>query len=191
MSEALTPDTLPQISRRTPVSWEWIDGRAVERRCTTLTSFVSGNLMFRVTDLSERPRPIWVAPAYPCRCFPRDPEMILRPSVAFVDERRIAAKRDDHYWPLPLAPDLVAEIDYRADLVYPIEWRRDEWFKAGVKQVWEILPEPRVIRVHLPDGVTHVLGDGDTLTAGDAIPGFSTPVARVFETPWDRAGAVQ
>jgi Uma2 family endonuclease len=58
---------------------------------------------------------------------------------------------------------------------------RDEYFRAGVKVVWEIDPESRSANVFTgPNTMTPVSADG-ILDGGELLPGFSLSLREVFD----------
>ena len=56
-----------------------------------------------------------------------------------------------------------------------------DYLDAGVRLVWLVEPKPQRVTVYLPDRSTHVLGIQDTLHGGDVLPGFTLPLAEVFD----------
>jgi hypothetical protein len=52
---------------------------------------------------------------------------------------------------------------------------------AGVKLVWEVHIEARMILLHRADGKTIALKNGDELDGGVALPGFKCKVADIFK----------
>jgi Uma2 family endonuclease len=82
------------------------------------------------------------------------------------------------------APDLVVEIlspqTRRLDLLN----KKQEYARAGVKELWIIDPEPRAIMIHqfASDGVENVrkVDEEDTLST-DLLPGFNLAVETIFE----------
>ena len=50
----------------------------------------------------------------------------------------------------------------------------------GVRLVWVAWPQTRVIQVFEPPAPVQILDDTATLTGGAVLPGFVTPVARIF-----------
>jgi Uma2 family endonuclease len=82
------------------------------------------------------------------------------------------------------APDLVIEIlspkTRRLDLVN----KKQEYARAGVKELWIIDPEPRTVMIHqfAFDGVEKVrqVNEGGTLSS-ELLPGFSLGAAIIFE----------
>ena len=60
----------------------------------------------------------------------------------------------------------------------------EEYAKAGVKLVWYVDPERKVVDVY-PRGNPkrkRTLGVNDTLEGGDVLPGFEVKVSRLFES---------
>lgn len=56
-----------------------------------------------------------------------------------------------------------------------------DWLAAGTKVVWLVDPQHSEVRVYRSDGTLSVLGLSDSLDGEDVLPGFSCPVAKVFE----------
>jgi Uma2 family endonuclease len=54
------------------------------------------------------------------------------------------------------------------------------YLQAAVKLVWLVDPERRAVTVFRPDETIAVLHDGETLDAGDVVPGFSIGVSEMF-----------
>ena len=79
-----------------------------------------------------------------------------------------------------IVPDLVVEVLSASNTPREMARKRDEYFRAGVKVVWEIDPESRSANVFTGPGiVTPVPVDG-TLDGGDILPGFTLPLRDVF-----------
>jgi Uma2 family endonuclease len=80
-------------------------------------------------------------------------------------------------------PDLAVEILSPGNTRKEIERKRREYFAAGTKQVWEIDPDARTVAVYT-DPTTHtVLTAADTLDGGTVLPGFTLPLADLFNDP--------
>jgi len=80
-----------------------------------------------------------------------------------------------------VVPDLAVEILSASNRPGEMARKRDEYFRAGVKQVWEIDPESRSANVFTgPDAVNPVAQDG-TLDGGDILPGFTLSLREVFD----------
>ncbi len=104
------------------------------------------------------------------------------PDVAFVSAARLPEEGEpEGIW--ELAPDLAVEIISPSDLWEKVISKIEEYFAAGVRQVWLISPTYRTLTVyHSPTQVT-ILSDNDELTSNDIVPGFRLKIAELFQTP--------
>jgi len=96
-----------------------------------------------------------------------DPDEIENPAGAFLE----------------YPPDLAVEVLSPSNTRMEMEIKLEEYAKAGVKLVWYVDPERKEVDV-FPKGnakrkKTFTLAD--TLDGGDLLPGFTLPVAKIFE----------
>jgi Uma2 family endonuclease len=104
------------------------------------------------------------------------------PDVAFVAAARIPAEGvPEGAW--PFAPDLAVEIISPNDLYEKVMTKVVEYLDAGVRQVWLIWPERRLVMVHSSLTDVKVLQETGELDGGDMIPGFRCRVADLFLSP--------
>lgn len=109
------------------------------------------------------------------------------PDVAFTSWDRMAGRRRPED-PIPeLAPDLVVEVLSRGNTLGEMSRKRKEYFKAGVRLVWEIDPRARTVRVYTSETTFTDLTVADTLDATPVLPGFTLPLADLF-AQLDRRG---
>ena len=84
------------------------------------------------------------------------------------------------------APDLAVEILSESDRPGMTARKLREFFAAGTKLVWVIDPLARTVAVYAdpnqPDQAT-LLRYTDTLDGGDVLPGFTLPLADLFNDP--------
>ena len=109
-----------------------------------------------------------------------------RPDVAFVSRER---------WPLnrPLTreaawdviPDIAVEITSPTDLIDDLMDKVDEYFAAGVRQVWVAFPKRRKLYLYTSATEVRILQIGDELDGGSILPGFKLSLAILFETEQD------
>ena len=122
------------------------------------------------------------------RCFPFAPMRIRKPDASFISSQRLIPDMFSEGF-ATIAPDLAIEVVSPHDLYCEVEAKIDEYLRAGVRLVWVINPDRHVVRVHRLDGsVSEVSRDGQ-LSGEDVLPGFSTPVAPLFELPIARGDA--
>jgi Uma2 family endonuclease len=80
-------------------------------------------------------------------------------------------------------PDLAVEIHSPGNTRKEIERKRREYFAAGTKLVWEVDPDARTITVFTDPTAPKVLTMADTLDGGTVLPGFTLPIADLFNDP--------
>jgi Uma2 family endonuclease len=104
------------------------------------------------------------------------------PDVAFVSAARIPEDGEpEGIW--PLAPDLAVEIISPNDLWEKVTSKMQEYFAAGVRQVWLISPEHRIVIIHHSPTQTTILTEADELVSEDLLPGFRCRVSELFQPP--------
>ncbi len=81
---------------------------------------------------------------------------------------------------VPFAPDMTVEVISPTNEAADMNKKVLQLLAAGTQLVWVIYPETRTVMVHQPDRVAMLGADG-TLDGGDVLPGFSLPVAALFE----------
>jgi len=107
-----------------------------------------------------------------------------KPDIAFISKERIEAHnkkypaRSEPWW---LAPDLAVESISPTDRFAAINRKVTDYLRYGARIVWLIDPEARTITIYTPDHPLKTLYDDDTLDAEPIIPGWSAPVAALFE----------
>lgn len=84
---------------------------------------------------------------------------------------------------LEYPPDLAIEVLSPSNTQKEMTIKLDEYAKAGVKLVWYVDPERKEVTVYPKSKERNkkVVGLSGTLTGGNVLPGFTLPVARIFE----------
>jgi len=112
--------------------------------------------------------------------FPDDPKKVRIPDVSFTRRDRIpggkSAKGHGR-----VAPDLVVEVISPNDKAAKVFRKVRDFLDAGIPLIWVVNPGTRDVLVIRADGTGTFLKVGDTLDGGDVLPGFSCPVAALFE----------
>jgi Uma2 family endonuclease len=109
------------------------------------------------------------------------PGRVRIPDVAFFPHSRLLG-HDLSKEPIPeIYPDLAVEILSRTNTKKEMLLKRQDYFQAGVRLVWEIDPATRTVEIFSsavsPD---LVLTSHETLTGGDVLPGFSMALEEFF-----------
>ena len=116
----------------------------------------------------------------------RSPDTVRGPDVAFVTRERYEAIADVRKF-FPGAPDLAVEVRSPSDVKGEVRSKVADYLLAGTRLVWVLDPETVTVFVYgpgLPSLLApRMLGPDDTIDGGDVLPGFSTPVKRLFELP--------
>ncbi len=99
--------------------------------------------------------------------------------VAFISFARLP-EHAAHAGYLTTPPELVVEVLGQDESWSRIETKVAEYHALGVDLVWVADPHTRAVRAYPRGGAPGVLQIGDTLDAGELLPGFSCPVADVF-----------
>ena len=83
------------------------------------------------------------------------------------------------YRVLDLVPDLAIQVMSPDDPFMPVRNKVRQLLGIGCPQVWIVVPDDREVDVHSAAGIS-TYGEGDTINAGDALPGFEIAVADIF-----------
>jgi Uma2 family endonuclease len=106
--------------------------------------------------------------------------LVRLPDVAYVSWDRLPNRRVPDE-PVPnVVPDLAVEVLGENNTLGEMARKRDEYFRAGVRLVWEIDPRARTVRVYTAPNQVQDLTANDTLAGGAVLPGFSLPLAQLF-----------
>ena len=104
------------------------------------------------------------------QCFPDDPDKVRKPDVSFVAKEKLPNGPTDGH--LRITPNLAIEVASANDLLRDSDRKVEEYLAAGVRSVWLINPNVRVVQVIRADGTFLRLHDSDELTEPDILPGF-------------------
>ena len=78
------------------------------------------------------------------------------------------------------APDLCVEIISPSERPAEIASKLRDYFDSGASVVWHVFPETQSVTVWTSPTEARTLNAGDTLDAGDPLPGFSCRVRDIF-----------
>jgi Uma2 family endonuclease len=104
----------------------------------------------------------------------RDPDTVRGADVAFWSFERLPEVPEGY---IEIAPDLAVEVVSPSDHYSRIRKRIQEHLKRGVRLLWIVDPADRSITVYRSFQQETILGDNDTITGEDVLPGFTCKVA--------------
>jgi Uma2 family endonuclease len=106
--------------------------------------------------------------------------LVRIPDVAFVSWERLPGRRIPRE-PIPhLAPDLAVEVLSPSNTPAEMARKRQEYFAAGVRLVWQVAPEARTVAVYTAPDQCTVLQEAQTLPGDPVLPGFTLPLRQLF-----------
>ena len=79
-----------------------------------------------------------------------------------------------------LAPDHAVEVKSPSNSNPEMAAKAYMWLSYGSQEVWVADPERVTVTVYRLDAEPQTLGEDDELTGGELLPGFATPVWRLF-----------
>ena len=162
--------------------FEIIDGREVEVPPMSAYSNEVGNRIFRRLSVFLDQNEIGEAQlgALFHLKLPKDRSRI--PDVAFISYERWPKNR-----PFPyrgnlrdVVPELTVEVVSPNDGIEELMTKLDEYFRAGVRLVWIVHCNLRQVYVYQSLTSIRVLTETEELEGGDVLPGFRTPIGRLF-----------
>jgi len=113
--------------------------------------------------------------------------LVRIPDVGFISWERIPGRRVPDE-PIPeLAPDLAVEVLSRSNTPREMTRKLNEYFAAGVRLVWIVDPDRRVVNVFNSRTESKLLSEELTLDGGSVLPGFSLALRDLF-AELDRTG---
>ena len=105
-------------------------------------------------------------------------ERVMKPDVAFVSTARLDIDEDEKF---PIPPDLAIEVVSPTDVHYRIVRKAFDYLEAGTRLVWVLDPVAKAVTVYRSESDIETLTHETTLTGEDVVPGFTCPVAQLFE----------
>ena len=105
----------------------------------------------------------------------------LSPDVSFVRRERLGKELTQKFF--PGAPDLAVEVLSPGESLAAMEEKLVVYFANETRVAWVIDPKDRTVRVHHSPRRCKTLRAGDCLDGEALLPGFTFPVAALFELP--------
>jgi Uma2 family endonuclease len=107
------------------------------------------------------------------------PDHVRAPDAAFVRRERVVAVGElEGFW--PGAPDLAVEVISPSDSFADVEEKVFDWLDAGSRAVVVVNPKKRSVTLYRSVSDVRVLGEKESLSVEDVVPGWSLPVRDLF-----------
>lgn len=101
------------------------------------------------------------------------------PDVAFVAQNRIPKTGEpEKKW--DIAPDLAIEVISPNDIYFKVLEKLENYFAAGVKQVWLVEPQFEKIKVYNSPGENVTFSKNDELICEQVLPDFRLKLTDIF-----------
>jgi Uma2 family endonuclease len=167
-------------SKERPIC-EWVDGTLVEKVMGFHESTIENILIFEF-ELYLRSNDIGMT-AGPDGVMRILPGIGRAPDVTFIRwESLPGGKPPARSDKVPaVVPDLVVEVLSASNRPREVARKREEYFRAGVKLVWEIDPETRSAKAFTSLTDMEPIPANGTLDAGDVMLGFQLSLRAVFD----------
>jgi len=157
---------------------ELINGEIVEKMPTQEHGTIASNIDFAL-GLYNRQHKLGRLGVEVRQRLPNDLLNSRMPDISFSTARHPLVRKGG----VPEMPDLAVEIKSPSDSVRKMREKAAYYLENGARLVWLVYPQKRFIEVYSPDADVEILLEGDTLTGGDVLPGFTLLVAEVFADP--------
>jgi Uma2 family endonuclease len=108
-----------------------------------------------------------------------DPDTTVGVDVVYISAE-VAARQSDDTTLIDGVPTLAVEILSPSDTQEDTHEKISEYLRAGVPLVWIVDPEDRTVRIYRPDARPQLFNEDQELTGDPHLPGFRTPVRRMF-----------
>lgn len=162
------------------VNFELVDGELVERNMSVLSSLVEGLVYEAIQGHCRQTQAGFTWPGtLGIRCFADHPMKIRKPDVSYISHARMSPDLLKEGY-CPIAPDLAVEVLSPGDLAHEVVSKIEEYLSAGVKLVWVVDPEARLVDEYRADGANRRLRQADFVEGGSVLPGFRRRVAELF-----------
>lgn len=107
----------------------------------------------------------------------RDPDTVRGPDVAYWSSAKVS-EVPEGYFQVP--PDLAVEVVSPSDTHHRLQEKVRHYMTHGVRMVWLVDPELRIVTVYRSKELGRTLEEGETISGEDVLPGFSCRVSDLF-----------
>ena len=176
-----TEDDLVRINEHGERLCELIDGVLLEKTVGNYESWLAGQV-FELLNSYVKCHRLGVV-LLPDGMYRLRPGLVRLPDVSFVSWDRLPGKTipDAAVW--EVVPDLAVEVISRGNTREEMDRKLRDYFEAGVRLVWYVLPHAHQVRVYTAVDQWSDRGKGDTLQGEPVLPGLAIDIDELFTRP--------
>jgi Uma2 family endonuclease len=171
------------IDDDTQPMFEIVNGERIYQPMSALAQQVGSRIDRKIGPFAEDHQLGVAATEVYIACFPWDQSRKRRPDVAFWSIEKYPTGALPARGVARKVPDLCVEVVSPEDKASDLRTKVNDYFRAGVRVVWTVDPEARVVQAEQADGTAHVYSADDTITGEPVLPGFEAKVASFFPAP--------
>lgn len=157
--------------------FELVNGEIIEKVPTEEHGLIQVNIASEIRFHSKK-HDLGRVTVEPRHQTPEDRYNARLPDVAFTSKARALPLVTQGA--VPQMPDLAIEIKSPNDSLRKMRDKAAYYLANGVRLVWLVITEKRLIEIYRADGDVDLLTETDTLDGEDVLPGFTLPVREVF-----------
>ncbi len=184
MSEVTTlpVETMPKTLVESDSLYEMVNGERVEKPpMGDIQAWVATLLVRRLGNYAEsnglgRVVSEMLIKLDPAGSLQRRPDLVFFSYERWPRNKKVTSKTGTAG-----IPDLAIEVISPSNSADEVNKKIGEYFKAGVRMVWVVFAEARLIYLYESPKKTTILDITDDLDGGDLIPGFRISLADLFE----------
>jgi Uma2 family endonuclease len=178
---AACEDDVVEIHDHEDRLYELVDGVLVEKTVGTYESYLAVLLIRMIGDFVDQHNLGIVLGADGMMRLA--PGLVRIPDASFISWDRLPEGKIPREALWNLAPDLAAEVISKGNTPEEIGRKLEDYFAAGVRQVWYVYPITHEVHVFTAASESVVLHETETLDGGDLLPGLAFPLKRLFAEP--------
>jgi Uma2 family endonuclease len=165
------------LSREDSYKYEWLNG-TIEKTPRTMNP----NQFYIWRNLSRFLRSLEAQKGNNIGEFPMEGDIFFlenhrRPDIVFLNDKEIEDARYD----IPTHPEFIIEILSPSDNINRVNKKVENYFDAGVKVLWHIFPEQKIIHVFSDSRTMTICRGTDMCSAESVIESFTISVNDILK----------
>jgi Uma2 family endonuclease len=166
-----------------PDLYEVVNGQVVEKTVSIKSTVAASRLMRRISNYAEQNN-LGEAFTEVLVAMPDRFEHNRRPDIVYYSYETCPKGYDfGNENAFEIVPDLCVDVISPTDTADSVREKIEEYFEAGIRAVWCMNPNRKIIECYSAPRRLVILGLTDTLRGDPVIPGFELPLAELFPAP--------